>query len=241
MSAETFTEPNLHLAVKWRFHPIAETLFASRRPWTKAYEMAWTDTSILIGKVNPLDLADIVRVPQEVSELVITPADNLQHLSQRHPVGTHRFSVAQISVAVADAMANEIPHLAARLQVTHPDLHNEYGRKLAESELRVAVALPIAALSVVTAWSLGRWWPLAGILFGVILFILGVRKYFEGHEQIWAVVSAGLLESPTLEALRNGIKSLLTSANVDDEGQGQALARSEIESHQQDGAGEIPS
>jgi DNA-binding transcriptional ArsR family regulator len=99
-----------------------------------------------------------------------------------------------------DDCIEDLPSLAVRLVGKEPEVYGAYDRLRAESEFRLGVAVPLAALFLTMAYRSAPIWVL-GVLICVALAELGRRSSMQAFAQLAESLHAKRLESPVLEGI----------------------------------------
>ena len=99
-----------------------------------------------------------------------------------------------------DDCIEDLPSLAVRLVGKEPEVYGAYDRLRAESEFRIGVAVPLAALFLTMAYRSTPIWVL-GVLICVALAELGRRSSMQAFAQLAESLHAKRLESPALEGI----------------------------------------
>jgi hypothetical protein len=86
-----------------------------------------------------------------------------------------------------------VGRMEAKLRIANADIYDDYDRLKAEAELRLNVAFPIAALSIVLAVQASLWY-LSGIVIALVLFWQGVHRLVASEELIRQAVRAEIIQ-----------------------------------------------
>jgi len=190
-NSERTLEP-VRLAANGMNPLLANEWFAERltRRMRVERELAEVHPEVLrrIAEEEHKDFQEVVRDP---SDSDVTEADMRDDLLE----------------ATVWRMDREAPGLTVRLQVKSKELYDEWDRLSAEADLRIALALPLAVLTVALAFSWSPWFWLIGLLVPLV-YVQG-RDYRQRAKSIvLAGLIEGVMESPTQEALRLRIEML---------------------------------
>lgn len=98
-------------------------------------------------------------------------------------------------------LRNEFDVLAVRMQIERQALYDDYDRLRSEAELRFSIFVPLIILVGVMIW---LWSPvtLLGIVVPFVLLRQGIREQRSAEEKVWQALATGLIQSPTIERLR---------------------------------------
>jgi hypothetical protein len=87
----------------------------------------------------------------------------------------------------------EMRRLEAKLRVASADIYGDFDRFKAEGELRLNVAPPIVALSLVLALQLS-WWCALGVILAVALAWQGAQRLDLGREVVLQALMADVFK-----------------------------------------------
>lgn len=119
-------------------------------------------------------------------------------------VRTH--ALDRLKSQIMEEVFYSIPSLATKLQENNADLFSSYDRDKSESEFRLSISLPIAALATYTSIlePASAWWPwlsIASIVAAVALVVKGLMKRFSAVNVVITALELGIIESQMLARL----------------------------------------
>jgi hypothetical protein len=102
---------------------------------------------------------------------------------------------------MTEAIHDDLPAVATRLQIEHPTLFDRWDRIRAESEFRLAVSIPLIALLACLIGITQLWWLTLALPLGVGLFLQGWKKRYESDSVLWQSLLMELVSTPDLGVL----------------------------------------
>lgn len=187
--------------------------FGDRGQSAGPYEIAWESILPLHDGGAVLDIIAVGADPELPVQVRRRVNDSAEHFSERMggevPDDYPYRDASVVSMAVAEGLSTELPALANRLQIERETIFNRYDRMVAESEFRLTCALPLAALIGAIAYELSSPLPLLAMVFPLVIFVLGVRRYYAARSVIWEAVAQDLIQSDTLTTIRRLVSDAL--------------------------------
>jgi len=146
---------------------------------------------------------------QQIEKIALAFQDELRASSS--PIADEVRQGLNERVKRADAEASSELNLPATLLVGgEPQLFAEVDRLRAESELRLAVALPLISLSCLASVESSWIWSVGGLA-AAVLFVDGLRKERSSKQLVSNAIARGLIKSSSIEELRGWISSAQTA------------------------------
>jgi hypothetical protein len=132
-----------------------------------------------------------------------TVQDHVDVLGQMLTRTTYREekSYDEVRQAYLQAVVDDYPAIAIRLQAKNRDLWETYDRHRAEAEFRLGIAPPLALASIILAVQASPWW-LCLLLIPAALLMLARRESKEATLTLIQVITLKMVEPPAFERLR---------------------------------------